>query len=403
MNVAEINTVNYGSTGKIMLGIQKVAKDKDINVFTFYALGNCNADDPSSIRVGHPFFNKISSKLAHITGLMGFFSPFSTMKLISQLKKYKIDIIHLHNIHVSFLNYAMLFRFIKTNDIKVVWTLHDCWSFTGHCPHFSYPKCDKWKTQCFECPRYREYPISSIDNSRYMFFLKKRMFSGIKNMTIVTPSNWLKQLVKESFLSEYPVQVINNGIDISHFYPLSSNFREKYSIGNKFMVLGVAFDWSDKKGLDVFVELSRRLNNHEYQFVLVGTDANIDKVLPREFISIHKTESIEDLAQIYSSADVLLNPTREEVLGLVNIEANACGTPVLMFNTGGSPECISEKSGYVVNVDDIDTMEMKIKELAKSNIFKSEDCIRQAQKFDMNLKYNEYISLYEKLFFAKQD
>lgn len=397
MNIAEINTVNYGSTGKIMLGIQQIAREEGHSVYSYYAIGKEKQSNPFSKQVGRSFYNKLSSKLAHVTGMMGCFSLCSTIKLIHELKRKKIELIHLHNIHISFLNYPLLFRYIKRNDIKVVWTLHDCWSFTGHCAHFTYPSCEKWVYGCSECSRYKEYPISTFDNSKFMYRLKKKVFIGVPNMTLVTPSFWLKGLVEKSFLKKYPVEVINNGIDLSQFYPIESSVRDSYGVDAKFLILGVSFDWNNKKGLDVFLELSRRLEEDRFQIVLVGTDDKVDKLLPPNIISIHKTNNSKELAELYTAADLFVNPTREEVLGLVNIEANACGTPVLMFRTGGSPECINTETGLVVEVDDVNSMEKHIRSLAESNYFHAEQCVQQAKKFDMNDKYREYVSLYRKM------
>lgn len=397
MNIAEVNTVNYGSTGKIMLGIQRVAKEKGIQIHTYYAFGKNDSDNIFSNRIGSVFGNKISSKLAHITGMMGCFSFYSTWKLIREFKKKEIELIHLHNIHISFLNYPLFFRFIKKNNVKVVWTLHDCWTFTGHCPHFTYPNCDKWIEGCYACPRYREYPVSTFDNSKFMYLLKKKVFTGIKDMVLVTPSEWLKELTKKSFLNGYPVKVIYNGIDTKVFRPIESNYRQENNLENKFLILGVSYDWNIKKGIDVFIELSRRLSEERYQIVLVGTSSNIDAMLPDNIISIHKTSNVEELVKLYTMADLFVNPTREEVLGLVNIEANACGTPVLMFKTGGSPECINEETGIVTEVDDVDAMEIHIRKLAKANYFKENACKKHAKKFEMSYKYNEYIELYRKV------
>ena len=397
MKIAQINTVNYGSTGKIMLGIQKVASsDSMLEVYSYYGIGK-DVELPNIFRVGSPFFNKISSKLAHVTGLMGLFSPISTIKLVRDFKKKGIQLIHMHNIHVSFLNYPILFGYIKKNDIKVVWTLHYCWSFTGHCPHFTYPNCEKWQSECRKCPRYKEYPISTFDNSKIMFRLKKKWFSGIKHLTLVTPSEWLAELVHKSFLKDYPVQVINNGIDLSVFAPNVSDFRERYNLTGKFVILGVSFDWSKKKGLDVFIELAQRLDEQIFSFVLVGVDEKTINTLPPNIIAIRKTANAFELASIYTAADVLVNPTREEVLGLVNIEANACGTPVVMFKTGGSPECITDRSGIVVEVDDIDAIERTLVKLSENSVFSVAECVAQAKKFDMNKKFRDYISLYKNL------
>ena len=230
-----------------------------------------------------------------------------------------------------------------------------------------------------------------------MFRLKKKWFSGIKHLTLVTPSEWLAELVHKSFLKDYPVQVINNGIDLSVFAPNVSDFRERYNLTGKFVILGVSFDWSKKKGLDVFIELAQRLDEQIFSFVLVGVDEKTINTLPPNIIAIRKTANAFELASIYTAADVLVNPTREEVLGLVNIEANACGTPVVMFKTGGSPECITDRSGIVVEVDDIDAIERTLVKLSENSVFSVAECVAQAKKFDMNKKFRDYISLYKNL------
>ena len=229
-----------------------------------------------------------------------------------------------------------------------------------------------------------------------MYRLKKKWFTGVKDMTIVTPSQWLAELAKQSFLKDYPVKVINNGIDLSVFKPTESDFRKKYGIPeNKYLLLGVAFDWGVRKGLDVFIELFKRLPQEQFQIILVGTNKNIDKRLPKGIISIHRTQNQTELAEIYTAADVFINPTREEVLGLVNIESLACGTPVITFDTGGSPECIDETCGAVVPCGDVNALEKEILRVCKQKIYTREDCIKRAKAFDQNEKYEEYVSLYK--------
>ena len=397
MVVAEINTVCYGSTGGIMLGIHREAQKHGIDIHSFYALGDLKTDNKNIHKIGSNLSNRIFGKLAHFTGLMGCFSVIQTLNLVTFLRRKKVDIIHLHNIHVSFLNYPILFNYIKKNNIKVVWTLHDCWTFTGHCPHFSYQKCEKWRTGCYDCPRYKEYPVSTFDNSKIMYKIKKKYFTDLPNVVLVTPSYWLEGLVKQSFMGKYPVKVINNGVDLSVFKPTCGDFRKKHSLEGKFIVLGASFGWDNKKGLDVFIEMAKRLDDNEYQIVLSGTDLNTDKELPDNIISIHKTTNISEMVDIYSSADLLLNPTREEVFGLVNIEANACGTPVLMFKTGGSPECITEKSGYIVDLDDIDEIERQILRIKRENPYSEADCIESAKRFNKSDKFKEYVDLYKSM------
>jgi glycosyltransferase involved in cell wall biosynthesis len=212
----------------------------------------------------------------------------------------------------------------------------------------------------------------------------------------VTPSQWLADLVKESFLKEYPVKVIHNGIDLEVFKPTGSNFRERHGLVGKKVLLGVAFGWGVRKGLDVFVELARRLPE-EYQIVLVGTDDNVDKQLPENIISIHRTQNQRELAEIYTAADLFVNPTREENYPTLNMESLACGTPVLTFRTGGSPESVNEDCGMVIPCDDVDAMEAAILRLERHPL-NPEACVCQAQDFDKMKRFAQYCSLYEKIY-----
>ena len=397
MRIVEINATNFGSTGKIMLQVANTAKMVGNKVWNCYPKSRDNSKFKvdNAILIGDRISRNIHILLSEFVGLNGCFSFFSTKKLLRQLNVIHPDIIHLHNLHNCYVNLPLLFKYIKTNNVKVIWTLHDCWAFTGHCPHFTMEKCDKWQTGCFKCPRYRDYPQSFFDNSKKMWKLKKKWFTGVKNLTIVTPSEWLAGLVKQSFLKDYPVEVIHNGIDLNIFKPTESNFRERYSIGNKFIVLGVAFGWGVRKGLDVFIELSKRLDNEKYQIVLVGTDDAVDKQLPKNIISIHRTQNQTELAEIYTAANVFVNPTREEVLGLVNIEANAFGTRVVVFDTGGAPECIDNNSGAVVSHNDVESVIRVVDRIRESIPFSKNDCINRAKQFDMNDKFKEYVELYK--------
>lgn len=399
MKTVLINSCNFGSTGNIMLEIAETAENGGYTAAVCYpqSRDNSRKQKEKDFIIGTRFSRNIHLQLAGITGLNGCFSYFSTLKLLKKLDKLKPDIIHLHNLHNCYINLPMLFKYIKKHNIKTVWTLHDCWSFTGHCPYFDMIGCDKWKTGCYSCPQYKEYPKSLFDNSKYMYRLKKKWFTGIKDMTIVTPSEWLAGLVKESYLKDYPVKVINNGIDLNVFKPTESDFRKKYALENKYIVLGVAFGWGRRKGLDVFVELARRLDKEKYKVVLVGTDDNVDKLLPENIISIHRTQNQTELAKIYAAADVFANPTREENYPTVNMEALACGTPVVTFNTGGSPEMLDETCGAAVAKDDNDAMYNEIIRICEKKHYSLEACIKKAKGFDKNEKFGEYIRLYEVL------
>ena len=390
-----INSVNFGSTGKIMLAIADIMRKKGHTVCT------CCPDSLSARShrsgcdeyIGTRFERNLHIKLGEISGFHGCFSMFSTWRFLSKVKRFKPDAIHLHNLHHAYINLGMLFNYIKKNNIPVIWTLHDCWAFTGQCPYFTIANCEKWKTGCGDCTQHKRYPSTSCDRTQTMWKLKKKWFTSINNMTVVTPSSWLGELVKQSYLKDYNVQVINNGINLDIFKPTESNFRSRYHCEDKFILLGVAFDWGYRKGLDVFVEISKRLDSR-YQIVLVGTNSSIDKNLPENIISIHRTADQAELAEIYSAADLFVNPTREENYPTVNMESIACGTPVLSFHTGGSAEIFDASCGCSVPSNDIDALLIKIAEISENRPYSTEACLRRAAQFDQAISFEKYCELY---------
>jgi glycosyltransferase involved in cell wall biosynthesis len=222
---------------------------------------------------------------------------------IRKVKEFSPDLIHLHNLHGSYINLPQLFVYIKKNNIPVVWTLHDCWPFTAICSHFMIAGCEKWKDGCNHCSQRKRFSSSPVDMTEYVWNAKRKWFTQVPELTIVTPSHWLGDLVKKSFLKEYNSETIYNGVDLNTFKETSSDFRNRYGLEGKKVVLGVAFDWSYAKGLDVFIELSRRLGD-EFKVVLVGTNDEIDKSLPENIVSVHRTANRQELAGIYSSANV---------------------------------------------------------------------------------------------------
>lgn len=402
MKIAIINMTHKGSTGKIMLQIADTARSLGHEVKTYSPMlfSRVVNHKPLVAENHYTWGNKLEGAFHYyvgtLLGLNGFFTYRGTKKLVKELKRFQPDIIHLHNLHNFTVNLPVLFNYIKKAKIKVIWTLHDCWSFTGHCPHFTIAGCNKWKNGCHNCSQLRLYPKSMIDTSKLMYKLKKNWFTGIDDMTIVTPSEWLADLVKQSFLKSYPVVVINNGINLNVFKPITSNFRERYAIPeNKKILLGVSMGWSYSKGFDVFVELEKRLDKERFQLVLVGTDDRTDEKLPQSVISIHQTSNQKELAEIYTVADIFINPTREETYPTVNMESIACGTPVLTFRTGGSPEIPDDTCGSVVGCDDVDSMLSEIQRICDSKLYSVEKCLHRAKSFDMNDRFKEYIKLYE--------
>lgn len=392
MKIVQINaTCKNGSTGKICVDISKLLTEKNIENYILYS--GAKSDYPLGIQCGNTKQIKFQSLRSHINGLYGFNSKNITNKMIEKLDDIKPDIVHLHNLHGHNCNLEMLLDYLREHHIKTFWTFHDCWTFTAYCPHFTMDGCYKWKDGCHDCPQYKNYSFF-CDRSKELYEKKKKAIEGL-DLTVTTPSRWLADLVKQSFFKNYPVKVLNNGIDLEIFKPTQSDFKKKYSIpDDKYIVLGVAFGWGVRKGLDVFVELSKRLDKEKYQIVLVGTNEKVDKSLPDNIISVHRTQNQKELAEIYTAADVFANPTREEVFGLVNVEALACGTSGVTFNTGGSPGCYDETCGSVVPCDDIDAMEKEITRICEEKPFSAVACIKYAQNFDIHNKYREYIELY---------
>ena len=302
----------------------------------------------------------------------------------------------MHNLHGYYINIEILFNYLSEYNKKVVWTLHDCWAFTGHCPHFDLVNCNKWETGCFNCPRKSDYPASYIvDNSKNNYEKKKKLFTSIKNMTIITPSEWLANLVQKSYLGKYSINVINNGIDLSAFKPTESSFKTEYNIQNKKIILGVASRWGVHKGLNDFIKLSSMLDDN-YKIVLVGLSKKQIKLMPENIICISKTDSIKQLAQIYTAADIFVNLTYEDNYPTVNLEALACGTPVITYQTGGSVECINDACGMSVKKGDLDSALNAIKHICQDprSIIK-DSCIINAKKYDKKETYNKYINLYK--------
>ena len=408
MRIAEINMTHLGSTGKIMFGIAECLRQTNAEVETFspvYYIHHGKMPQPAMKY--HTYFSfdhesMLHYILARLIGAENYGSFFSTLQLIHYLKAYQPDIVHLHNLHNYTVHLPLLFHYLKRSGARVVWTLHDCWTMTGRCPHFVMAQCERWKTGCGHCPQIRDYPRYYIDQTKHQWKMKRRLFTSLTDMVVVTPSKWLADITKQSFLKSLDARVISNGIDLTVFHPTDSDFRARYSIpADKPILLGVAFDWGKRKGLDVFLKLAEDLGD-AYQIVLVGTDDRIDAQLPKGIISIHRTQNQHELAEIYSAADVFVNPTREDTFPTVNIEALACGTPVITFDTGGSPEILDDTCGIVVPCDDVAALEKAIQHVIHDKPFSKEACRKRAEQFDMNDKFAEYVKLYQELCKEKQ-
>ena len=290
-----------------------------------------------------------------LDGRAGFHSKIATSRLLKRLDEIRPDVVHLHNLHGYYINIEMLFNWLATQNCKVEWTLHDCWAFTGHCAHFTYAKCAQWQTHCAyleKCPQLNTYPKTICKKSCARNFEDKfRLFTSIsfERMKIITPSCWLEGLIGQSFLGDYPIEVRHNTIDTTIFKPTQSDFRERYGIGARFMILGVASPWTERKGLGDFIRLAKELDSEKYIVVLVGLSKKQMRALPENIVGLPRTSSSQQLAEIYSSADVFFNPTLEDNYPTVNLEAEACGTPVVTYDTGGCRETIQLESSRCIS------------------------------------------------------
>ncbi len=396
MKLLSINSVcGIRSTGRICIDIAEVLKLQGHDCKIAYGRETVPEKyQHYAVRIGSDIGVKIHALMSRFLDCAGFGSKRATKKFIEWVKEYDPDIIHLHNIHGYYINIELLFDYIKKAKKPVVWTLHDCWSFTGHCAHFDFEKCCKWQTKCYKCTQTREYPKSFFDFCSRNFKKKKNAFSGVENMAIVTPSKWLADLVKKSYLKDYSVKVIPNGIDLSVFKPTDGDFRKKYNLEDKKIVLGVASAWGTKKGLDDFVKMSEMLDDN-YKIVLVGLTEEQKRALPESIIGITRTNDTSELAHLYTTADVFVNPTYEDTYPTVNIEAISCGTPVVTYNTGGSPEAMHGK-GVVVPKGNIEEMVSEISEICLNE--KSFDFGKEALFCNRDTCYSEYLNLYGSMF-----
>lgn len=385
-------TCGNGSTGRICTDLAEALEKKGHDVKIAYGRDDVPEKYKKyAIKIGNDMGVKIHALKARLFDASGFGSRRETSKFIEWLKKYNPDIIHLHNVHGYYINVELLFNYLKTCNKKIIWTLHDSWAFTGHTPYCDVINCYKWKSVCNNCQLLKEYPKTLFDFSKRNWKKKKELFNGITKMIIVTPSEWLRGLVKESFLKSYDTIVINNGIDTRIFYHRDSNILERYGIKNKYVVLGVSSIWDHMKGLDDYIELSQMLEK-KYKLVLVGLTEKQIKSLPKEILGIKRTESINELAMIYSEANLFANLSYCENYPTVNIEALACGTPVLTYETGGSPEIVKKYGGIVVEKKNIQAVREKINEAERKQIqisFKPEEN-------DVNSMINRYLDIYEK-------
>lgn len=407
MKLMLINTsVNSGSTGRIAEEIGQTAIYNGYE--SYFAYGRLGRPSKSTlIRIGNDTDIKLHGIKSMLFDKHGFGSKTATRRFIAEIERIQPDVINLHNIHGYYLNVEILFEYLATKNIPIVWTLHDCWPFTGHCSYFDRYHCMRWKTGCYSCPNYKGYPKSLfLDRSKTNYARKKELFNKPKNITFVAVCNWMANNVKASFLGAYPVETIYNGVDLDVFRPRFNGkeledfklFKQKLGIKDGVnIVLGVASIWDKRKGLDDFVKLRDMLND-EYAIILVGLSDKQIQSLPQGIVGIKRTESVEQLAELYSLADVFVNPTYVDNFPTTNIEALACGTPVITYKTGGSPEAIDEMTGVVVEQGNINKLKEAIESVAKDKAMYTGKCRERAVNlYNKQDRFNDYINLFYSL------
>lgn len=386
-----------GSTGRICKGITDALKQRGHEAYVAYGLGITNYKN--SYKITNKLEVYFHVLLSRVFDAQGLFSILASYRLIKYIKQIKPDVINIHTIHGSYLNYPRLFRYLNKTKIKVVWTLHDCWSFTGHCAHFY--ECNKWKSQCSNCPYIKEYPQSYfLDRSRANFNHKKRLFTQLGNrLTIVPVSKWLSGLVSESFFKNNRNEIIHNGVDVNQFKIIEHpQFRRERHLEDKIIILGVALPWSKYKGLKDFFVLRSMLPD-KYTIVLVGLDAEQRKSMLPGMLGLGRTDSIEELVDIYNSADLFVNPTYQDTFPTVNLEAMACGTPVITYTTGGSPEAITDETGDVIKQGDTDALYNSILsfDLSHLELVKCKCRENVLYHYHKESQFLKYVDLFESL------
>ena len=361
-----INTVCNGSTGTICKQLYKAAEKEGFTCCIAFGRG-ASPDGFTTYQIDNKLEVYRHVLKARLLDASGFGSKHATKKFIKWIdEEFKPDIIHMHNLHGYYLHIETFFDYLKLHlEIKKIWTLHDCWAFTGHCSHYTYAKCDQWIRGCSnKCPNKKKYPQSFISRSKQNYLKKKRIISSVKNMFLVTPSQWLMKEANNSFLKEYPIQVINNGVDTTIFKPTPSDIKEKYGIQDKKVILGVTSVWNKMKGLETFIELSKYLPQ-EYKIVLIGLNKKQINHLPTNIIGLPRTENVQELVKWYSAAEIYFNPTLEDNYPTTNLEAIACGTPVITFNTGGSPESAFANNSTIIYSKSLEETISKISTLSQ--------------------------------------
>ena len=394
----QINScVGVRSTGRIAENIGLSAQKRGWETYIAHGARYVGNSTMKTIQIGH----KLSEYIHYAQGLIldnhGLASVSETKKFLEQVDEISPDVVQLHNVHGYYINYKLLFDYLERKQIPVIWTLHDCWAFTGHCSHFIGVNCEKWKSEgCYDCDLKYEYPRTFVDRSKRNFLIKKNVFNSLSRLTIISVSNWLKKNVDQSFLGTKDGKVIYNGVDTDVFRPIFNQKKKRLGIENQKMLLGVASVWSEEKGLYDYYKLADLLPV-DYRIVLIGlTNQQISK-LPAKIIGINRTDSVADLVQYYSAADIVLNLSYAETFGLTTVEGFSCGTPSIVYDATASPELMSDKTGIIVPPGNIEMVKVAVENICSVGKLMYSDFCRQhvLEKFDSQKQCDKYVDFYE--------
>lgn len=398
MNIVQINVFDrFGSTGRTCMEMQQyINKNTDHHCFTAYAFGT---ERENGYMIGSYAEHKLHALLARITGKQAFFSKHSTKKLLNCLDIIKPDVVHLRNLHSNYIHLPALFEYIAQNDISTVVTLHDCWFYTGGCSHYALEKCEKWKTGCENCPRWRADKSWFFDSTKYNFQKKKLLFESIPRLAVVGVSDWITNEARDSFLGKAKIlRRIYNWIDVSTF-TISDEYREKLldKYNNRKIVLAVSSYWNESKGITDFIGLANQLGG-KYEIVLIGS-MEYTSALPENIDVINAINDKKELAKYYSAADVFITLSLQESFGKVSAEALACGTPVLCIDSTANREIVEEDCGIVLPTNNIKLISDSILRICERGYGSYREACRKSveRRFDMSSLINEYIKLYEEI------
>jgi putative colanic acid biosynthesis glycosyltransferase len=398
MRLLQINTaINSGSTGRIAEEIGKVVMQQGHESYIAYGRGN-RPSLSDKIKIGSKYDVYLHGLKSALFDRHGFGSQRATKKLIKTIEEIEPDVIGLHNLHGYYLNIDVLFNYLARKKTPVLWTLFDCWAFTGHCTYFDDIDCNKWKEQCYNCPKVNKYPASYFcDNSKRNYSDKKNLFNSLERLELVVHSKWLEGLVRNSFLDGIPIHTLPSGVDLEVFKQTKSDLRKEYGFSRSYLILGCARPWSERKGLADFIKLRKLLDNR-FQIVLIGLTPKQMNNLPEGIKGIRRTESTQELAAWYSAADIFINPTWQDNFPTTNIESLACGTPVVTYNTGGSPEAINEHTGVVIEKGDINGLVTAVEQIIrKGDGFFQIPCRKRAERlFNKKDRFLDYLEIYDK-------